>query len=152
MLNANELVRETLAMVDLDLRNQGVTVTTDLRNGLPSLRADRGQLQQVFLNLIMNSIEAMSSVTDRARVLRIRSDLMRDLSGIVVTIEDSGTGIEGKNKEFIFNPFFTTKAAGTGIGLTICRSIVESHGGDLRALVNKPHGAIFQVTLPDGEL
>jgi signal transduction histidine kinase len=152
LLNANELVREALTMVDLDLRNHEVLVTTDLRNGLPQLRADRGQLQQVFLNLIMNSIEAMSSVTGRARVLRIRTDLMQDLSGVVVAIEDSGAGIEGKDKDLIFNPFFTTKSAGTGIGLTICRSIVESHGGSLRASVNKPHGAIFQVTLPNGEL
>jgi signal transduction histidine kinase len=151
LLSANELVRETLTMVDLDLRNQGVTVTIDLRNGLPSLRADRGQLQQVFLNLIMNSIEAMSAVTDRARVLRIRTDLMQDLSGVVVTVEDSGVGIEGKDKDLIFDPFFTTKSAGTGIGLTICRSIVESHGGGLRASVNKPHGAIFEATLPCGE-
>jgi signal transduction histidine kinase len=152
LLNANDLVREALAMVDLDLRNQGVTVTTDFRNDLPSLRADRGQLLQVFLNLIANSIEAMSSVTDRARVLRVRTDVMRDLSGVVVTIEDSGTGIDGKDKDQIFGPFFTTKSAGTGIGLTICRSIVESHGGDLRASANKPHGAIFQVTLPCGEI
>jgi signal transduction histidine kinase len=152
LLNANELVREALTMVDLDLRNHEVLVTTDLRNGLPQLRADRGQLQQVFLNLIMNSIEAMSSVTGRGRVLRIRTDLMQDLSGILVAIEDSGAGIEGKDKDLIFNPFFTTKSAGTGIGLTICRSIVESHGGDLRASVNKPHGAIFEFTLPNGEL
>jgi len=152
LLDANDLIREALTMVDLDLRNQGITVTTDLRSGLPSLRADRGQLQQVFLNLIVNSIEAMSSVTDRSRILRIRTELMEDLSSVSIAVEDSGTGIEGKDKDLIFDPFFTTKSAGTGIGLTICRSIVESHGGSLRASVNKPHGAIFEVTVPNGEL
>jgi signal transduction histidine kinase len=152
LLDANEIVREALNMVDLDLRNHEVVVMTDLHNSLPQLRADRGQLQQVFLNLIMNSVEAMSSITDRMRALRIRSDIMPDSSGVVVAIEDSGTGIEGRNKDLIFDPFFTTKSAGTGIGLTICRSIVESHGGSLRASVNKPHGAIFEVTLPSGEL
>jgi signal transduction histidine kinase len=90
----------------------------------------------------------MRSVTDRARLLRIRSDNNRQSSSVLVTIEDSGTGIEKKDKERIFEPFFTTKSTGTGIGLAICRSIVEAHGGSLRASANNPHGTIFYVALP----
>jgi signal transduction histidine kinase len=146
--NLNDVVREVLAMVDMDLRSQHVSVSTELREGLPQLLADRGQLQQVFLNLIMNAIEAMRSVTDRARLLRIRSDYIRQSSSVLVNIEDSGTGIEKKDKERIFEPFFTTKSTGTGIGLAICRSIVEAHGGSLRASASNPHGTIFYVALP----
>jgi signal transduction histidine kinase len=144
----NDVVREVLTMVDIDLRTQRVSVSTELREGLPQLLADRGQLQQVFLNLIMNAIEAMRSVTDRARVLRIRSDNIQESSSVLVTIEDSGTGIERKDKDRIFEPFFTTKSTGTGIGLAVCRSIVEAHGGSLRASANNPHGTIFYVALP----
>jgi signal transduction histidine kinase len=151
LLDANDLVREVLTMVALDLRNQGVSVKTDLRNGLQQLHADRGQLQQVFLNLIMNAIEAMGSVTDRARVLRVSSDIIHEPSGIAITIEDSGTGIKGGDKDRIFEPFFTTKSTGTGIGLAICRSIIDSHGGSLRVSANTPYGTIFQVTLSSGD-
>ena len=152
LLSANDLVREVLTMVDHELRTHRVSVTTDLRNGLPQLFADRGQLQQVFLNLILNAIEAMGSVTDRARVLRVSSDINQETSDVVVTVKDSGTGIEGKDNDRIFEPFFTTKSTGTGIGLTICRVIAESHGGSLRASTNKPYGTIFRVTLPTGDL
>jgi signal transduction histidine kinase len=151
LLGANDLVREVLTMVDIDLRDQRVSVTTDLRNGLPKLLADRGQLQQVFLNLITNAIEAMGSVTNRARVLRIKSEFNQGSSEVLVTIEDSGTGMEG-DKDRMFEPFFTTKSHGTGIGLAICRSIIESHGGDIRASANNPYGMIFQVTLPSVNL
>ena len=88
LLDVNELVRETLTMVDLDLRTYGISVKTDLRNGVPQLSGDRGQLQQVFLNLISNAIEAMSSVTDRARNLQVRTDVVQESSHIVVTVED----------------------------------------------------------------
>lgn len=153
LLDTNNLVRDVLTMVDLDIRNQEVSVTTGLRHGLPQLLADRGQLQQVFLNLIMNAIDAMGSVTGRARVLRVNSDLFQESSGVVmITVEDTGAGIANEDKDRIFDPFFTTKSAGTGIGLSICRSIIESHGGTLQASVNKPYGAIFQVTLPSGQL
>ena len=135
-------------MVDIDLRTQRVSVSIELREGLPQLLADRGQLQQVFLNLIMNAIDAMRSVTDRVRLLRIRSDNGQESSSVLVTIEDSGTGIEKNDKDRIFEPFFTTKSTGTGVGLAICRSIVEAHGGSLRASPNNPHGTIFYVALP----
>jgi signal transduction histidine kinase len=148
----NDVVREALTMLDVDLRTQQVSVATQLSEDVPQLLGDRGQLQQVFLNLIMNAIEAMGSVTSRARVLRVSSNTIQGSSGIMVTIEDSGTGIEGKDKDRVFEPFFTTKTGGTGIGLAICRSIVEAHGGTLAALANKPHGTIFRVALPDADL
>jgi C4-dicarboxylate-specific signal transduction histidine kinase len=100
----------------------------------------------------MNAIDAMSSTTDRARVLCIRSGVNQESSDIVVAVEDSGIGIEGDDSDYIFEPFFTTKSAGIGVGLTICRVIIEAHGGSLRASANKPYGAIFQVTLPSGDL
>ena len=152
LFDVNELVRETLAMIDLDLKTQRVSVASDLRKGLPQLSGDRGQLQQVFLNLISNAIEAMSSVTDRARDLRIRSELILESSDVVIAVEDSGIGIAGAGSDHIFEPFFTTKPTGTGVGLTICRMIVEAHGGNLRASANEPHGAVFRVTLPTGDL
>jgi signal transduction histidine kinase len=94
----------------------------------------------------------MDSVTDRARVLRVSSDSNQESSDVVVTVADSGTGIGGKDKDRIFEPFFTTKSTGTGVGLSICRVIVESHGGSLRVSTNKPYGTIFRVTLPTGDL
>jgi signal transduction histidine kinase len=152
LLDVNELVRETLTMLDLDLRTYGISVKTDLSNGIPQLSGDRGQLQQVFLNLISNAIEAMSCVTDRARNLQVRTNVVQGSSDVVITVEDSGTGLGGEDKDRIFEPFFTTKSTGTGVGLTICRVIIESHGGSLVALANRPYGAILEVTLPSDDL
>jgi signal transduction histidine kinase len=149
--DVNDLVRETLTMIELDLRTQRISARTDLRDNLPQLLGDRGQLQQVFANLISNAIEAMSSVDGRSRDLCIRSDLIQESSDLVITVEDTGIGIEGGSSNHIFEPFFTTKSTGTGVGLTICRVIVEAHGGSLQASANKPYGAVLQVTLPTGD-
>jgi signal transduction histidine kinase len=151
-IDANEIVQEVLKLVDADLRSRQVTVSIELREGLPHLFADRAQLQQVFLNLFMNAIEAMQTVTDGVRLLRIRSDFIQEHSGVLVTVEDSGPGIDSRDKKHILEPFFSTKSTGTGIGLAICQSIVESHGGHIRVSDNHPRGAIFYVALPDGEL
>jgi len=151
-LSVNEVVREALTMVDVDLRAQRVLVSTGLHEGLPLLLADRAQLQQVFLNLIMNAIEAMRSVTDRPRLLRITSEIIQESSSILITVEDSGIGIDSNTKDRIFEPFFTTKSTGTGIGLGICRSIVESHEGSLVATANRPYGTIFRVNLPISDM
>jgi signal transduction histidine kinase len=150
LLDVNDIVREVLATLDLDLRSQQVSVSTQLADGVPMLRGNRGQLQQVFLNLIVNAIEAMGA--SRKRILRISSNAIQEPSGVMVVTEDTGIGIQGENKDSIFEPFFTTKAGGTGIGLTICRSIIEAHGGTLEASANKPYGTIFRVALPDGGL
>jgi signal transduction histidine kinase len=146
--NTNEHIQVALKLIDADLRSRQVTVSTELRDGLPELSADRAQLQQVFLNLFMNAIEAMSTVADGVRLLRIKSDFVQERSGILVTVEDSGPGIDARDKGRIFEPFFSTKSIGTGIGLAICQSIVESHGGHIRVSDNHPRGAIFQVALP----
>jgi len=146
--SVNDVVRETLAMVDVDLQMQGISVATELREGLPHLLVDRGQMQQVFLNLIVNALEAMRSVADRVRLLRITSHVDPESSGILVTVEDSGTGIAKQSKDRIFETFFSTKSTGTGLGLTICRSIIESHGGNIQVSSNNPHGTIFLVSLP----
>ncbi len=148
-VDVNELLQEVLTLVGSELRSQDVTVSTELQGTLPKLLADRSQLRQVFLNLIINAIEAMRLVTDRARLLQIRSDLMQGNSGIHVTIGDSGPGIDTKDKNRILEPFFSTKATGTGIGLAICKSIIETHGGYIRVSDNQPHGAVFHVALPD---
>ena len=148
LLDVNDLIRDSLVLVDLDLRAQRILVTTDLRNDLPECFADRGQLQQVLRNLILNAIEAMTSV--HARSLRISSDIILSSNDVVIAVEDTGIGIQREDKDRIFEPFFSTKSTGTGIGLTICRVIVEAHGGRIRASANVPHGAIFQVTLPIG--
>jgi signal transduction histidine kinase len=111
--------------------------------------ADRVQVQQVVLNLMNNAIDAMSPITDRAHVLRVRSAI-HDGNGVSLLVEDSGVGIDPKNAERIFDAFFTTKANGTGLGLAICRSIIEAHGGRLSAAPAQPHGSVFEVVLPAG--
>jgi signal transduction histidine kinase len=149
-LDVNGLVREALATAEIELRTHRVSVSMELDNQLPQVFADRGQLQQVFQNLIMNAIEAMHVTPESSRVLRTRSNIVRDSNDIMVSITDFGTGIGEKDKDRIFEPFFTTKSAGTGIGLTICQSIIESHGGGLRAFANRPYGTIVEVVLPIG--
>jgi signal transduction histidine kinase len=149
-LDVNELVHGVLKMVEADLRTQQVSVSIDLRDRLPPLLGNRAQLEEVLLNLITNAIEAMDALTDRARLLQIRSDIIQEGSAVVVTIEDSGTGIDDKNKARIFEPFFTTKSKGMGLGLGICRAIIELHSGNLYASANDPYGTIFSVVLPTG--
>ena len=112
------------------------------------MAGDRVQLQQVLLNLIMNAIEAMSAVHDRARELTIVSK-QDDANGVQVEVRDSGTGLDPERAERVFEAFYTTKAEGIGIGLSISRSIVEAHGGRLWASANEPHGAVFRFSLPD---
>jgi len=114
---------------------------------LPHVLIDRGQLLQVILNLVTNAIDAMGSNNGRARVLRLRSE-RHESASVKVTVEDSGTGIDEENMDRIFEAFFTTKSHGMGMGLSICRSIVESHGGQLSASRGHPYGAVFQVVLP----
>jgi signal transduction histidine kinase len=149
-LDMNDLVKDVLKMIELDLRIQRVSIATELRDGLPQVLADRGQLRQVLLNLIMNAIEAMDLVTDRARLIRITSDFLPKSLGVLLTIEDFGPGIDQKNIERIFEPFYTTKSQGMGMGLSICRSIVEAHGGHLIAEPGRLHGLVLRVSLPIG--
>jgi PAS domain S-box-containing protein len=145
-LDVNDVVRETIALVQRELVSQQALLRTELAPALPTILADRVQLQQVIINLMMNGIEAMQSVTDRPRELVIQS--AQDESQLVVSVTDCGVGISVEDADRLFNPFFTTKSGGMGMGLSICRSIMEAHGGRLWATANLPHGATFQFTLP----
>ena len=145
-LDINEVIQEVLVLAGRELYENQVLPGHQLKTDLPSVLADRVQLQQVLLNLIMNGIEAMAAVTDRPRLLGVQSRI--DESGdVLVAVSDSGTGF-GLELDRVFNPFFTTKANGMGMGLSISRSLVESHGGRLWAAPNSPHGAVFFFTLP----
>jgi signal transduction histidine kinase len=143
----NEIVQEALSLVQGELKKLKVSVRTELGNELPPVLADRVQVQQVVLNLMNNAIDAMAPVTDRARVMRVRSDVHQD-NTIAVTVEDSGVGIDPKDAGRIFDAFYTTKSNGTGLGLSICRTIIEAHGGRLSATPAMPHGSVFEVVLP----
>ncbi len=145
-LDINEVIQEVLVLAARELYENQVLPDQQLKTDLPSVLADRVQLQQVLLNLIMNGIEAMAAVTDRPRLLGVQSRI--DESGdVVVAVSDSGTGF-GLELDRVFTPFFTTKANGMGMGLSISRSLVEGHGGRLWAAPNSPHGAVFSFTLP----
>jgi signal transduction histidine kinase len=148
LLDPNDVVQDASRLIDTDLRMQEISSAVFLRSNLPKVRADRGQLRQVMLNLILNAAEAMHDITNRPRLLRIDTDVTHDNSDVVITVEDNGTGVDGKNIDRIFEPFFTTKSTGTGVGLAVCRSIVEAHGGQLTASPNIPFGTIFRVVLP----
>jgi C4-dicarboxylate-specific signal transduction histidine kinase len=146
VLVINDVIQEVLALGRRELSENRVLLELQLTKTLPLVLADRVQLQQVLLNLIMNGIEAMTAVTDRRRMLWVQSQV--DESGdVLVTVRDSGTGF-GSEGDRVFTPFFTTKANGMGMGLPISRSLVESHAGRLWARPNSPHGAIFSFTLP----
>jgi PAS domain S-box-containing protein len=145
-LDINEVIQEVLVLAGRELYENQVLPDHQLKTDLPSVLADRVQLQQVLLNLIMNGIEAMAAVIGRPRLLGVQSRI--DESGdVLVAVSDSGTGF-GLELDRVFNPFFTTKANGMGMGLSISRSLVESHGGRLWAAPNSPHGAVFSFTLP----
>jgi C4-dicarboxylate-specific signal transduction histidine kinase len=150
-LNVNDLVRDVFALVRGELERHRIVLRSELREDLPKIVGERVPLQQVLLNLIMNAAEAMGSVTDRARVLRVSSNTIEEASGVAVTVEDSGTGIAGKDKDRIFEAFFTTKPEGMGMGLSICQSIVAAHGGRLWVTPGMP-GSVFHVQLPIGGL
>jgi len=150
LLDINNVVRDVIATVELDLRSQHITVKTEMDDDLPPVLGNHGQLHQLFLNLITNALEAMSNVTGRSSVLTVRSRAKTGSSDVVVAVEDTGVGIAETDSDRIFEPFFSTKAVGTGVGLTICRVIVEAHGGTIEACANMPYGTIFRVTLPPG--
>lgn len=143
----NDLIREVGTLIEgAALRNQ-VELQTELAPDLPATTGDRVQLQQVIVNLILNGIEAMSEVADRPRRLVVRSELQNS-GDVLVSVEDSGIGIDPKDEKRIFDAFFTTKAQGMGMGLSISHSIIEAHGGRLWASRNSDYGATVQFTLP----
>src|SRR5229473_5937228 len=143
----NEAVSEVIAMVGSAIGKSGISVNTCLMDGLAPAQGDRVQLQQVLVNLILNAVEAMSSVEDGTRELSIRTK-QSQTGGILVAVHDSGPGIDPINLERVFEPFYTTKNSGVGMGLSICQTIINGHGGRLWISANEPRGAVFQFTLP----
>ena len=147
LLDMNDVVRQVFGLLHSELQKNGVVVKDELTEELPRVVGDQVQLQQVILNLVMNAIDAMSSVIGRPRTLRVSSE-RGDAASLIFTLEDSGTGIDPKNTHRIFDPFFTTKSHGMGLGLSICRSIIDAHRGRLTASPACPHGTAFHVILP----
>ena len=143
----SEAIEEVMTLVRGELLKQHVSVQTRLTRGLPLVQGDRVQLQQVVLNLIVNAIEAMTSIDDDARELVVSTE-SSPAEGLLVAVGDSGPGVTAEDRERIFESFFTTKPAGVGIGLSICRSIIEAHGGRLWADEREPRGAVFRFALP----
>ena len=141
-------ISEAMVMVRSAVARNRIVLNTHLVNGLVSVQGDRVQLQQVVVNLILNAVEALSSDDNGARELSIRIEQGQVDGGVLVQVRDSGPGIDPENLDRVFEPFFTTKTSGVGMGLSICRSIINSHGGRLWAEANEPRGAVFQFTLP----
>jgi signal transduction histidine kinase len=142
----NEAINEVIALGRSAVIKNGVLVQTRLSEGLFPIHGDRVQLQQVVLNLLLNAVEAMGSREAEARELLIGTE--QDRTGALVAVRDSGPGLDPSHLERVFDAFYTTKSSGMGMGLSICRSIIEAHGGRLWAEANEPRGAIFQFTLP----
>jgi C4-dicarboxylate-specific signal transduction histidine kinase len=148
-LDINHIIREVIALAQSEVQRNRIALETQLSDDVPLVFADRIQLQQVLLNLMMNAMEAMTQVTG-PRALLISSGAA-DSRGVVVVVQDSGAGLDAKSLERLFEPFYTTKPQGMGMGLAICRSIIEAHGGRLWATTNRDRGASFHFTLPTGE-
>ena len=146
VLDINDAISEVIPLVHQEVLNHRVSLNLELAPALPAVLGDRVQLQQVIINLIVNGMEAMAPVTDRSRALVIRSQL-DDAGQVLVAVEDAGVGIDPGNVRQLFEPFFTTKPSGMGMGLSICRSIMENHGGNLWASRNAGSGATFQFAL-----
>jgi C4-dicarboxylate-specific signal transduction histidine kinase len=146
----NDIIREVIALSGGELRRNGVSLRAEMPGNIPPVVVDRVLLQQVVLNLMMNAVDAMRSVTDRVRVLCIRTE-EQPSGSVAVLVQDSGVGLDPKHSSRLFEPFYTTKAEGIGMGLSISRSIIEAHGGRLWAVANDGPGSTFCFTLPIGQ-
>ncbi|HJY06650.1 MAG TPA: ATP-binding protein, partial [Bryobacteraceae bacterium] len=146
-VDVNEVIEETISFVDREAQRRNVSLRTELAVGLPSMNGDRVQLQQVILNLMMNGLEAMAGLDSELKWLLIQSALPNKRE-LLVSVVDTGPGIDAEHASRLFAPFFTTKPHGIGMGLRISRSIIEAHGGRLWAEKNEPRGAAFHVILP----
>jgi len=147
LVDLNKVIVEVLALAQNEARRNRVFMKRELASDLPPVIGDRVQLQQVILNLIMNGLEAMAKVNEGARELTVSSS-KDESDNLIVAVRDSGVGLDQADLERVFDAFFTTKPDGMGMGLAICRTIIESHGGRLWATANSPSGAVFQFTLP----
>ena len=144
--NVNKLARDVIHTLRDELTEHGVTIRTALQSGLPPITGHRGQLQEVFVNLVRNAVEAMDAVKDGERALQVTAKRHGD--GVAVQVEDSGPGIDPRRMDSIFDPFITTKPNGMGLGLAICRMIIERHAGKLSVSPAHPRGSVFQIILP----
>jgi C4-dicarboxylate-specific signal transduction histidine kinase len=142
----NETINSVVALAQAEIKNRGVVLQCRLGRGLPPVLGDRVQLQQLVLNLVNNAIDAMAEISDRPRSLVVSTE--RSADTIVISVEDSGRGLATADLEKLFHPFYSTKPNGMGMGLSICRSIAEAHGGRISATSRSPHGAAFRVALP----
>jgi PAS domain S-box-containing protein len=147
LLDINEMIRDVMKLTQGELRKHRITTLADLHESVPRIKGDRVQLQQVILNLVLNSIESMTLVEDRPRTLSIRSRVLDDRM-VEVSFHDTGVGLDSTVVDRLFDAFFTTKRNGTGMGLAICRSIIEAHDGHISAAPGAPFGAVFQFSLP----
>ena len=147
LLDINQLVREVLVLVQGELFKRGISLDTELTENLPQVMADRVQLQQVVMNLVTNAMDAMEPIVDRQKLLRVKSAI-KDGDIVVVAIEDFGTGIDADKVDRLFDTFFTTKPNGMGMGLSICRSIIEAHNGRLGVSAGAQYGSVFRFELP----
>jgi signal transduction histidine kinase len=145
----SEAINEVIVLGQSAITKNGVLVETRLSEGLLSIHGDRVQLQQVVLNLLLNAVEAMGSSEAGPRELLISTE--QEHRGVLVSVRDSGPGLDPSHLDRVFDAFYTTKSSGLGMGLSICRSIIEAHGGRLWAEANEPRGAVFQFTLPAAE-
>ena len=146
-LNVNDAILEVIPLIHSEAVKNGVTIQRQLTDRLPSIQGDRIQLQQVILNLMVNAIQAMSGLTKGIRELHIGTESAEE-DGVRIGVRDTGPGLSAENLQRLFEPFYTTKPNGMGMGLSICRSIIEDHGGRLWATGLHPHGALFQFTIP----
>jgi C4-dicarboxylate-specific signal transduction histidine kinase len=146
-VDMNEAIREVIELTRGEAAKHGALVRAALGEGLPAIEGDRVQLQQVVLNLIVNAVQAMGSVAEGPRELFITA-ARAEPDGVLVAVKDSGPGLAPESLEQLFAPFYTTKPGGLGMGLSICRSIIEAHGGRLWVSANLPRGAIFNFTVP----
>jgi PAS domain S-box-containing protein len=149
-VDLNQAITDVIALAQGAILKNGVSVQTRLTEGLSHVQADCVQLQQVVLNLTLNAVEAMSSVKKGGRELSISTE-RHEAGGVLVAVRDSGPGVDPEYLDRVFDAFYTTKSSGVGMGLSICRSIIHAHGGQLWADVNVPRGAVFQFTLPSAE-
>jgi signal transduction histidine kinase len=147
LLDLGDLVRQTVGILRIELKTKHIVLELEPAQNLPRVRGNRRQMLQVILNLMTNAIESMAGIKTRARILRVRFE-RNGSAGVSIIVKDTGTGIDPKLIDRIFDPFFSTKPHGMGLGLAICRSIVESHGGQLSAIPGDVYGSVFRVDLP----
>jgi signal transduction histidine kinase len=150
MIDVADIVREVLNLLQHDLQVNQISVATEFQQNLPEINANGTQIHGVILNLIKNAVDAMDSVLPSKRLLQLAAKLDKSNSVVLLSIEDSGPGIVAQDRDRIFDPFFTTKITGTGLGLSLCRAMVEGHGGHLRLIKTDSSGSIFEIALPIG--